>query len=190
MIVIFNRPLAVSLPQWKIMQPCHVMKCFFSPVAMKFLLVLSPSPMIRGSGRGFRSSLNVFTCEAVWAKGGLRPAYHQGGLQGGQTSGAFFGQVVSIYKYDVGGAAVPSLGRNLWASHVEGCGWCHGQRSPATFCRLLILANRMSESNAPLPGRFCPLYATVFHAATKDTWTLFPTSRLDQESSRLCCQRW
>ncbi len=44
-------------------------------------------------------------------------------------------------------------------------------RPPTSFRRLLVQAmsrNRRAGWNAPLPGRPCPVYATIFHAATKD----------------------
>ncbi len=73
----------------------------------------------------------------------------------------------------------------LCASRVE-CGrCCHCLTSPTSFRRLLVLAmsgNRGAKSNALLHGRHCLLYATTFHAATKDrecgTSKVYPASDL------------
>ncbi len=63
------------------------------------------------------------------------------------------------------------MAHNLSALRVE-CGFCcHSQRPPTSFCRQLVQAtspNRRAKWSALLPGRPCPLYTTIFHAATKD----------------------
>ncbi len=67
--------------------------------------------------------------------------------------------------------AVPRMARHLCASRVEFGGCCHYQRPPTSFRRLLVQAasrNRRAKSSALLPGSPCPLYATIFHAVTKD----------------------
>ncbi len=49
--------------------------------------------------------------------------------------------------------------------------YCSCQRLPASFRRPLTLVtfrNRWTESIDPMSGRPCPLYATIFHHATKD----------------------
>ncbi len=70
-----------------------------------------------------------------------------------------------------GGDAVPRMAHSLCALRVECGGCCHCQRTPTSFHRLLVQAtsrSRRVKLNALLPGRPYPLYATIFHAATKD----------------------
>ncbi len=53
---------------------------------------------------------------------------------------------------------------NVYTARVECGGCCHYQRPP-TSCRLLLVLatarNRREESNAPLSGKPCPLYADI-----------------------------
>ncbi len=64
---------------------------------------------------------------------------------------------------------------------------CQFRRPPTSFRWLLILAtscNRKAKSSAPLPGRPCPLHATIFHVANKhkrmrngQDWSCFESLR-------------
>ncbi len=53
--------------------------------------------------------------------------------------------------------------------HTDTALYC--QRPPASLCRQLVQVmsrNRRAKLSTLLPGRPCPLYAAIFHAATKD----------------------
>ncbi len=88
-----------------------------------------------------------------------------------KPAGAIFARAVPVHLQGRGGDAVPQIAHNLCALHVE-CGGCrHFQRPPASFRRLLVQAmfrTRRAKLSGLLRGRPCPLYATIFHAATKD----------------------
>ncbi len=91
-------------------------------------------------------------------------------LQHDLTSWAFFARAVLAYMQGRGGAAVPRMARNFCALLEEWGGYCHCQRPPTSFHRLLVLAtsrNRRAESSAPLPGRPCSLDATIFQTLSK-----------------------
>ncbi len=74
-------------------------------------------------------------------------------------------------RYACKAAAATRMAHSLCALLVECGGCCHCQRPPTSFRRLLVQAMsriRRVGLSALLPGRPCPLYATIFHAATKD----------------------
>ncbi len=60
---------------------------------------------------------------------------------------------------------------NIFSLECVECGrFCHCRRPPTSFRWLLVQAisrNRRAKSSAPLSGRPCPLYATIFHTEAK-----------------------
>ncbi len=100
---------------------------------------------------GFRAA--CATCEVVWAKVCPLSVRCRDVLLHDQTDEAFLDE---LRRYATEAQAAPNL--------------YHFQRPPAFFRRPPVLAtfrNRGAESIALLPGRPCPLYATIFRERPK-----------------------
>ncbi len=107
--------------------------------------------------------LLTFTCTCV-------------GIQVGRIEPASLIELTTSQKkaLQAGRSCVSSL-ESVTQSFIHLCalrgGYCHHQRPPTSFRRLLVRTmshNRRAKSSAQPPSRPCPLYATTFHAATKD----------------------
>ncbi len=137
-------------------------------------------PKTRGPESASRSALNVVAHVFSWPPARLRHVRDgvgrrmslisspSGQMRHDQTSGAFYARAVPVYLLTGGDDAVPRMAHSLSALRVEFGGCCHCQRPSTSFRRLLVQAiprNRRAKSSVPLPGRPCPLYATMFHAA-------------------------